>query len=339
MQVVWWGHPDTTASLALDHFFGLDDETVSAASQYGAEQLVRLEHLNTARYSPNPAPSLDEEPYSLGNGDDCGPSTMQGRVGEREDTLETFGLAWNRFFETFAFPGQSCARSTRIFLVLGRLFKLHPDFDVIILRLLAAAPHAVVALITERQEIWTSDVWARLSAAAQTTGTLEALKRVRFVNHWNYIRVLRLPETVAVLDTWPYGGCLTALEAMSHSRPVITLPSPFSRGRFALSMYRQMGLAPLTTSHYRHSFAPESSIVAGNPASTAVSGGFPWGLVASDPDNLIAAAVSLASDAAHRRRLRALVTEGYASSLHRNADAAHEWARAIRGLHAQTLGA
>ena len=37
---------------------------------------------------------------------------------------------------------------------------------------------------------------------------------------------------VAVLDTYPYGGCLTALEALSHSVPIITMPAPYLRGRF-----------------------------------------------------------------------------------------------------------
>ena len=68
--------------------------------------------------------------------------------------------------------------------------------------------------------------FARQEAAGQET---ELLGRLRIVHHWNYIKVLR--HAVAVLDTYPYGGCLTTLDALAHAVPIITLPSNLVRGR------------------------------------------------------------------------------------------------------------
>lgn len=51
----------------------------------------------------------------------------------------------------------------RTYLVLGRLFKLHPDFDVAIAGILAGDPSGCVVLIHEtRDEEWTRTVWSRL---------------------------------------------------------------------------------------------------------------------------------------------------------------------------------
>lgn len=51
----------------------------------------------------------------------------------------------------------------RTYLVLGRLFKLHPDFDVAIAGILAGDPFGCVVLIHEtRDEEWTRVVWSRL---------------------------------------------------------------------------------------------------------------------------------------------------------------------------------
>lgn len=51
----------------------------------------------------------------------------------------------------------------RTYLVLGRLFKLHPDFDAVITGVLAGDADGCVVLIHEtRDEEWTRAVWSRL---------------------------------------------------------------------------------------------------------------------------------------------------------------------------------
>lgn len=57
------------------------------------------------------------------------------------------------------------ARCRRTYLVLGRLFKLHPHFDAAIEGILAGDPRGCVLLIHETaDEEWTRGVWRRLMA-------------------------------------------------------------------------------------------------------------------------------------------------------------------------------
>ncbi|CAM9796515.1 unnamed protein product, partial [Heterosigma akashiwo] len=122
-----------------------------------------------------------------------------------------------------------------LYLVLGRLFKLHPDFDLAIIEILKGHANAHVVLIAEKHNNQiTSLLWHRIKR-----NNFLLFHKLVFVHHWNYVAALR--RAAAVLDTYPYGGCLTSLEALSHLRPLVTLPSAHVKGRFTLAMYKQVG--------------------------------------------------------------------------------------------------
>jgi len=87
-----------------------------------------------------------------------------------------------------------------------------------------------VVLISEKQTLWNQLVFER---------GVVGRERISFVAYWNYVRVMA--HAKVVLDTFPYGGCLTAQEAMSNGKVVVTYPSEFVRGRFTKNIYEQMG--------------------------------------------------------------------------------------------------
>ena len=329
VQCVWWGHPSTTGLPSIDYFISLDveidesggranddgfgvdgvrgadargapsDTQVTVAHPHYSEQLVRMRVVNTAPYAPAP----------LGREDNV--------------TLADLGLALD---------DDDDPDTAHVFVVLGRLFKLGSGFDEFARRLLRADPRAIIALIAERHRPWNSRTWLRLRAALADdeddrdlgrdcggTDWPPLLRRVRFVHYWNYERVLA--RAVAVLDTYPYGGCLTALEALSHSVPIITMPAPYLRGRFTAAIYAQMGLSPPPkatpplTPRRRTDSVPRDVTVQSESC-----------CVARDAGELVSLAVRLANDGAHRARVVGSIEHAYRTALHRNEEAADEWA-------------
>ncbi|CAH0380015.1 unnamed protein product [Pelagomonas calceolata] len=126
-----------------------------------------------------------------------------------------------------------------IYLVLGRLFKVHALFDDMLLDLLERDRTGVVLLVGEPQEPLTIKTYQRI----QRRGLERNLKtdRIHFIDYWAYMGALATARVV--LDTHPYGGCLTALDALSNGVPLVVLPGPAERGRHAASIYQQMGVS------------------------------------------------------------------------------------------------
>jgi len=48
-----------------------------------------------------------------------------------------------------------------------------------------------------------------------------------------------------ILDSYPFGGCNSSLEAFALGVPVVTLPSQYLNGRFTYGFYKKMGLFDL----------------------------------------------------------------------------------------------
>ncbi|KAH8061090.1 hypothetical protein JL722_4386 [Aureococcus anophagefferens] len=117
---------------------------------------------------------------------------------------------------------------------------VHALFDDILLDVLEADPTGVVAVVSEPQRQLTSLMFRRLRASAAARNRAHLLERLRVVDYWNYVNALS--NARVALDTYPYGGCLTALDALSNGVPLVVLPGPLERGRHAMSIYGQMNL-------------------------------------------------------------------------------------------------
>lgn len=53
MQCVWWGHPVTPSTGAIDYFLSLDAEAEDGQLDY-LEQMVRMDVINTAPFTQVP---------------------------------------------------------------------------------------------------------------------------------------------------------------------------------------------------------------------------------------------------------------------------------------------
>lgn len=145
--------------------------------------------------------------------------------------------------------------TTKIYLVLGRIFKLHPDFidtmaDLLIAlhelevanrencsvlvffaeklanfnqRLMSALYQAVSVKLESNTSHRNSSYGADLNHLMNSI-----LRRVKIVDYEDYYFAL-LQGAHAVLDTFPYGGCISSHDAFYYGIPVVTLPGDFAR--------------------------------------------------------------------------------------------------------------
>ena len=79
------------------------------------------------------------------------------------------------------------------------------------------------------------------------------LIRIKFIHYYKYVSILQCSYTHVILDTFPYGGCLTSHDSLSNYIPMVTLPLQYVRGRYTYMMYTQMSHTNLiadNTTHY-----------------------------------------------------------------------------------------
>lgn len=128
-----------------------------------------------------------------------------------------------------------------LYLCPQRMSKLHPDFDPLLRGILEANPEGHVVLLEGRHP----HVAAQLRRRFEKT-LAGAAKRVLFVPSQEpagYYRLLSLADVV--LDVPQYSSALTGYDAFALGVPVVTLPGSLMVQRYALGLYRKMGIDSL----------------------------------------------------------------------------------------------
>jgi len=151
------------------------------------------------------------------------------------------------------------------------LFKIHPEDDARIARVLAAAPSAHLVMFRGRHPSLTAKFSTRLQSACAVVGvTIESrLHLLPQCAHDDYLRINGCCD--AMLDTSRWSGGNTALDALACALPIATLP-----GR-SMAMLRQIGI-------------PE--------------------LIARDDDDYVAIAARLATEPGWRRQMSDKIRNG-----------------------------
>jgi CRISPR-associated protein Csy1 len=122
------------------------------------------------------------------------------------------------------------------------LFKIHPDNDALVARVLAAAPRAQLVLFEGRHHALTAAYLARLDRALAAEGLARA-GRVHVLPqraHDDYLRINTLCD--AMLDTLHWSGGNTSLDAIACGLPIVTLPGAYMRGRQSAGMLQLIGV-------------------------------------------------------------------------------------------------
>jgi protein O-GlcNAc transferase len=136
----------------------------------------------------------------------------------------------------FALPEEK-----HLYLCPQTLFKFHPEFDTLLGNILRADPDGVLVLIQGKHPHWTELLQHRLLRTLP-----DVHKRILFLPAQRRDLFLQLLAVADVmLDPIHFGGGNTSYEGLAVGTPIVTLPSPFLRGRLTYALYRQMGLLDL----------------------------------------------------------------------------------------------
>ncbi len=133
------------------------------------------------------------------------------------------------------------APAGRMYACPQSIFKIHPDFDDVLAAILRRDPSGEVFLLAGPHASWTDRVRRRFE---QTMS--DVASRIHFLpalNHQDFLSLNLVADVL--LDTLHFGGGNTSFEAFALGRPIVTLPSPYLRGRITTGLYRQMGIADL----------------------------------------------------------------------------------------------
>jgi predicted O-linked N-acetylglucosamine transferase (SPINDLY family) len=121
---------------------------------------------------------------------------------------------------------------------LQTVWKFHPEFDRLLAEVLRRDPAGQLLVIrstNEDVERQRRERWERVMP--DVAGRIRSLPRMPIADFLNVVRACDV-----LLDPIHFGGGNTTYEAFAFGVPVVTLPSPFLRGRFTLAMYRTLGV-------------------------------------------------------------------------------------------------
>jgi predicted O-linked N-acetylglucosamine transferase (SPINDLY family) len=122
---------------------------------------------------------------------------------------------------------------TKIFFCIQSLFKLSHQFDEYIIEILKSIDNCCLLLLDNENKY-------NFLKRFENKNVSHKFRFIPYVDHFTFLNYLHISDVV--LDSYPFGGCNTSLEAFALNKVVITLPSNFINGRFTSGFYKKMNL-------------------------------------------------------------------------------------------------
>jgi predicted O-linked N-acetylglucosamine transferase (SPINDLY family) len=170
------------------------------------------------------------------------PDDVQAHYSERLILAETL-LTFQRRAELPHLPRPrehfGLSADQHLYLCAQQLGKFQPDFDPILEGILRRDSRGVIVVTEDRRGTFMSQDLRRRFAA--TLG--DVVDRIVFVPYQagdDYLSLVAAADVL--LDPLHFGGVNSTYDGFSLSKPIVTLPSSFQRGRYTLACYRKMGL-------------------------------------------------------------------------------------------------
>ena len=185
-------------------------------------------------------------------------------------------------------------KGRNIYICPGTIIKFHPIMDEIFKKILERDENGVIVLINDN--IHNKEYGNRLKTVLG-----EKMNRIGFIPveyNINYFMSILMAGDI-ILDTYPFGGCNTSLEAFSIGKPVVTLPGEYINGRFTYGFYKKMGIMEL---------------------------------IAKDIDDYVEIAVKMCEDKEYNKKIsKEIIKRG--SILYENIEAVNEWNEMLERLY------
>jgi protein O-GlcNAc transferase len=125
-----------------------------------------------------------------------------------------------------------------LYACVQSLFKLHPDTDDVFGEILRRDPNGVILLLSHQSDECNSRLYGRFMKRYP-----EVADRLRFVNRLPWADFLSLMAISDVLlDSIHFSGGNTSYEGLSFGTPIITLATPYMKGRLTVGLYKRMGV-------------------------------------------------------------------------------------------------
>ena len=122
-----------------------------------------------------------------------------------------------------------------------------------------------------------------------------------------------------ILDTFPFGGGVTSLQALNAGAAPITLPEPGAwSGQLTLAMYHQL--------------ATSAREKPNNTSDSLMHFGIFWHCVALNESDYVSKAVRLANNKRLRQHIRKTIHQHSEKKLFLDSRAPREWARFLRAV-------
>jgi predicted O-linked N-acetylglucosamine transferase (SPINDLY family) len=162
----------------------------------------------------------------------------------RADTLLTYQHRESRPERPKSADAFGFKANQHLYLCAQNLQKFHPDFDPVLAEILRQDAAGVLVLAEDQYGSAAKSLRGRFA-----TTMPDVTERIAFLprqSYPDYISLLTLGHVL--LDPLHFGGGFTTYQAFSFDKPIVTLPSPYARGRYTFACYRKMGFVECVAS-------------------------------------------------------------------------------------------
>lgn len=210
VQISTWGHPDTTGLPFVDYYISSHFFEANHDDLY-TEKLICLPSIGINYRHINTFLQFD----SL-------------------KTIQTMDI--DKLKQYYGFNDNA-----HLYAILSPMIKMSIEMDIIINTILNEDNDALIVIIEGKDKQLFDKVYNRLKK------NVSHLDRIHIVPQqpdvFSFLKLVYCMDVI--LDTHPFGGCISTYECFMMGKCIVTLPGNKLYGRFTQGLYRKMGITEL----------------------------------------------------------------------------------------------